>query len=224
MSREALLKLNWIKTGIICGFLATVIYPLLIFVDLPKLLTIFLAAFVGPLLSVASYGLYQFMKLHRKTVTLQVAMVSNIIAGTIFNLMLIVQLARRIGIGAYMGSTNNSATTEMLQWISKGVLTVQAGLDVSWDVYIVIGTFFFGLNMLAHPRFGKIFGGIGILLALLLLAFNLYTFPTAPMDAGLIDFGPFVGLWYLAVTAQILRSMKWAKESLEGFSPLQKGN
>jgi len=216
MSKESQLELNWIRVGIITGFLTTIIYPLLIFVSLPKLLTIFLACFVGPLLSVASFGLYKFIKLHRETVTLQIATVSNIIASTIFNLMLIVQLARRIGMGGYLDSVNNAAITEMLQWISKGVLTVQAGLDVSWDVYIAIGTFFFGLNMLTHPRFGKIFGGTGILLALLLLVFNLYTFPTAPMDAGLIDFGPFVGLWYLAVTVQILRSMKWVRESLTG--------
>lgn len=215
MSKETQLELNWIKTGILCGFLTTIIYPMLIFVDLPKLLTIFLAAFVGPLLSVASYGLYQFMKLHRKTVTLQVAMISNIIAGTIFNLMLIVQLASRLGISNYLDSINDTANKEMLEWISRGVLTVQAGLDVSWDIYIVIGTFFFGLNMLTHPRFGKIFGGIGILLAVLVLAFNLYTFPIPPMDAGLIDFGPFTGLWYFAITVQILRSMKWTRETLE---------
>lgn len=214
MSKTYSLELNWIKAGIITGFLTTVIYPLLIFVEMPKLPTIFFAAFVGPLLSVASYGLYQFMKLHRKTVTLQIAVVSNIIAGTVFNLMLIVQLSRRIWMGDYLNDPNNAAITEMLRWISKGVLTVQAGLDVSWDVYIVIGTFLFGLNMLAHPRFGKIFGGIGIALALLLLAFNLYTFPVAPMDAGLIDFGPFTGIWYFAITVQILRSMEWARASL----------
>jgi hypothetical protein len=215
MSKESHLELNWIKLGIIAGFLTSIIYPLLIFVDLPKLITVFLAAFVGPLLSVASYGLYQFMKLHRKTVTLQIAMVSNIIAGAIFNLMLIVQLATRVGMRNYLDRVNNSATTEMLRWISKGVLTVQAGLDVSWDIYIVIGTFFFGLNMLVHPRFGRIFAGIGILMALLLLVFNLYTFPTPPMEAELIDFGPFVGLWYLAVTVQIFRSTKWVKKSLD---------
>lgn len=214
MIKESQLELNWIKVGIVSGFLTTIIYPLLIFVSLPKLLTIFLACFVGPLLSVASYGLYRFMILHRKTVTVQIAVISNIIAGTVFNLMLIVQLARRIGMAGYLDKVNDTATTEMLQWISKGILTIQAGLDVSWDVYIVIGTFFFGLNMLTHPRLGKIFGGTGIFLALLLLAFNLYTFPIAPMDAGLIDFGPFIGLWYFAITIQILRSMKWVRKSL----------
>ena len=216
MSTESQVELNWIKIGIFAGFLTSFFYPLLIFAEMPQLPTVFFAAFVGPLLSIASFGLYKFMKLHRKTVTLQIAMVSNIIAGTIFNLMLIVQLARRIVMQTYLNDASNAASIETLQWISRGVHTVQAGLDVSWDIYIVIGTFFFALNMLSHPKFGRIFGSVGILLSLLLLGFNLYTFPTAPMDAGLIDFGPFTGLWYLAVTIQILRSMKWVRENIRG--------
>lgn len=215
MAQESQLELNWIRIGIVAGFLTSLFYPLLIFVEMPQLPTVFFAAFVGPLLSVASFGLYKFMKLHRKTATLQIAMVSNVIAGTIFNLMLIVQLARRIGMEAYINDATNVASIEMLQWISRGVHTVQAGLDVSWDIYIVIGTFLFAWNMLSHPRFGKIFGSTGILLSALLIAFNLYTFPTAPMDAGLIDFGPLTGLWYLAITVQILRSMKWVREKIQ---------
>jgi hypothetical protein len=215
MAQESQLELNWIKIGIVAGFLTSLFYPLLIFVEMPQLPTVFFAAFLGPLLSAASFGLYKFMKLHRKTATLQIAMVSNVIAGTIFNLMLIVQLARRIGMEAYINDANNAASIEMLQWISRGVHTVQAGLDVSWDIYIATGTFFFALNILSHPKFGKIFGGVGILLSALLLAFNLYTFPTAPMDAGLIDFGPFIGLWYLAITVQMLRSMKWVREKIQ---------
>lgn len=151
MSNDSQLQLNWVKAGIITGLLTTTIYPLLIFVSMPKLLTVLLVCFVGPLLSVASYGLYQFIKIHQKTVTLQIAMISNIIAGTIFNLILIVQLARQIGMRDYIDSASNKSAAEMLQWISKGVYAVQAGLDVSWDIYIVAGTFFFGWGM-PHPR------------------------------------------------------------------------
>jgi hypothetical protein len=68
--------------------------------------------------------------------------------------------------------------------------------------------------MLTHPRFGKILGGLGALLAILLLGFNLYTFPIPPANANLIDFGPFVGLWYLIISIQTLRSLKWAEREL----------
>ncbi len=33
-------------------------------------------------------------------------------------------------------------------------------------------------------------------------------------EVGLIDLGPFVGLWYLVVTVQIFRSLRWVEESL----------
>jgi hypothetical protein len=89
---------------------------------------------------------------------------------------------------------------------------VQLGLDVSWDVFIAIGTLLFAVNMLNHPRFGKILGSIGALLAILLLGFNLYSFPIPPANVNLIDFGPFVGLWYLVVSVQMLRSLTWAKK------------
>jgi hypothetical protein len=42
-----------------------------------------------------------------------------------------------------------------------------------------------------------------------LLVFNLSTFPKPPGDTGLIDVGPLVGLWYLAVALRIWSSMRW---------------
>ena len=68
--------------------------------------------------------------------------------------------------------------------------------------------------MLEHPRFGRIFGWTGMTTAVLLLAFNLYTFPMPPANSELIDLGPLVGLWYLVVSLQALRSLKWAREEL----------
>lgn len=209
MKRSENIVKNWVYAGIITGLLASVVYPLLIFVEMPNLPTVFLAGAFGPLFSFASIGLYNLLKVHRKTVTAQLAAISNILAGTIVNMMLIVQLATRMHLRDYINNAETESIKEVLQWISRGVLSVQSGLDVSWDFYIAIGTFFFALNMLSHPRFGKFFGWTGIALSVLLLAFNVYTFPTPPASAGLIDFGPFVGLWYLAVTIQAWRSLKW---------------
>ena len=33
--------------------------------------------------------------------------------------------------------------------------------------------------------------------------------------AGLVDLGPAIGLWYLAVTVQMWRSLRWARERRE---------
>ena len=204
------IDITWIKIGIIAGFLATIIYPLLIFAPMPRLLSVILIFAVGPLLSISSVGLYKFIQLHRKTVSLQIAMVSNIIAGTLFCVMLVVQMALRFPMLDRIERTGDESVREIVNWIWN----VDLGLDLSWDLYIALGTFFFALNMLRHPKLGKIVGGIGILVTVAMLGFNIYTFPDPPADAGLFDLGPFVGLWYLLVTILVLRSFKWAKNLL----------
>ncbi len=198
---------NWVRLTIICGMAASAVYPLLNFVPMPKFLTVLFAASWGPLLSFASIGLYQIFKANKRTVTLTLAVASNLIAGAVVNMMMIVQLARRLSAQS-LTSEAGPGMAQTLPWIFRGVYTVQAGLDVSWDIYIGIGTLLFGLNALYHPRYGKVVGSIGIALALLLLSFNLISFPVPPADAGLMDWGPFVGLWYLVLTIQTIVSRK----------------
>lgn len=215
MTKENALTLTWIKLGAIAGIIACVIYPLMIAVEMPTQLTVVCAAAFGPLLSLASVGIYHLLKLHQKTVTASIAAGANIIAGSIVNMMLVVQLAISISMRDYMDKAADAAAKSTLELIWKAVDKVQLGLDVSWDVFIGIGTLLFAVNMLTHPRFGKILGGAGALLAVLLLSFNLYSFPIPPANADLIDFGPFVGLWYLIISIQALRSLTWAKNTLE---------
>ena len=207
--------LNWIKTGVICGIITSLIYPLLTLVQMPLILTAVLAAAMGLLLSLASIGLYQVLKLHRKTVKLQIAVLFNIIAGVLLNLMFMVQLTVREFMKGYIDQATNEYAQETYEMIWKSVDKVQLGMDLSWDVYLSVGTFLFALSMLTHPRFGKIFGWLGMSFALLLLYFNFISFPVPPGEAGLIDFGPAIGLWYLAVAIRILFSLKWVEESLQ---------
>lgn len=201
---------RWTLVSGITGLSACSVYILLSAVSLPQLLTVVFAAAFGVLLSIASVGLYHLLKISRKTVTLQAALMCNALAGAIVNMMLIVQLTLRSFMQLDINAARDESAREILRWIWSAVDKVQLGLDVSWDVYIALGTFLFALNMLRHPRFGKIFGGAGMLITLLLLAFNLYTFPIPPGEANLVDLGPAVGLWYIAVGIQTLRSVKWA--------------
>ena len=209
------MTIQWIKLGIVCGILTTLIYPLLILVKMPIIITALLAAAMGLLLSLASIGLYQVLKLHRKTVKLQIAVLFNIIAGVLLNLMFMVQLTVREFMKGYIDQATNEYAQETYEMIWKSLDKVQLGMDLSWDVYLSVGTFLFALSMLTHPRFGKIFGWLGMSFALLLLYFNFISFPVPPGEAGLIDFGPAIGLWYLAVAIRILFSLKWVKESLQ---------
>jgi hypothetical protein len=81
----------------------------------------------------------------------------------------------------------------------------------------------FGFSMLRHPRFGWVFGVSGMAIALVLLGFNLSMFPAPPASAGLIDLGPLVGVWYLAVTLRTWQSLGWAREAGRGVANQQAG-
>jgi len=205
---------SWIQVSVITAILAVVCYTLLMVVEMPQVITVILASAFGPLLSIASLGLYYFMKVHRKTVALQIAVVANIIAGSIVTLMFLVQMAIRLSVQDSLSNATDSAK-EMINTLWRIVDHVQLGMDVAWDVYICIGTFFFGLAMLRHPQFGKIFGWSGMAIGVLLLGFNLSTFPEPPANAGLIDPGPLVGLWYFAIAIQMFRSTKLIGNELQ---------
>ena len=209
IDNEKTINRAWIRIGIYAGLAVSVIYPLMIFAPLPKKLTIVLASLFGPLLMLASLGLYFFLKAHRKTVTGQLAVLSNIIASAMVSLMLIVQLSVNLSMAGLMDSAGEGISEATKKWIWQVIDKVQLGMDVSWDIFIAIGTILFGVTMMKHPRFGKIFGLIGFLIGHFLLIFNLSTFPTPPGDAGLIDLGPAVGLWYFAAAILVLRSLKW---------------
>jgi len=200
MSANNSIELRWIRLAIGLGIATSVVYPSLIFLPLSQILTITLAAAVGPLLGFASLGLYRFLRLHQPSVSAQLAAACNFLGGALFSTMLLVQLAVRIRAAG--------------QPIDRHVVAVWLGLDVAWDVYIALGTALFAWAMWSHPRLGRGFAVSGILLAVLLLAFNFYSFPEPPGESNLIDLGPFVGLWYLAVAVQMWRSLSWARQAL----------
>jgi hypothetical protein len=185
-----------VAVGAVAGLATCIVYPLLIAVPLPDVAAVLLAAAMGPLLGVACWGLREFLTLHRRRLAADLAAASNAIAGALVTAMLVVQIAVK-------EKTADHPSAE--------VKAVWLGLDVAWDVYIGVGTLLFALCAMTHPRLGRRYGVPGVLIASVLLAFNLATFPTPPADAGLIDVGPLVGLWYLAITITMFRSLTWAR-------------
>lgn len=207
------LERRWVEVGIVAGFIASITYPIMVFIPLPRMLTITLGAAFGPSLAIASVGLYYFLKTERETVATQIGAFTNVIAGALVTAMIIVQLAIRMPQLDHIAEFGKDESIEkIIHWTWYVVL----GLDVSFDVFIAIGTFCFSFRMLRHPRFGKVFAITGFLVAVpFLLGLNFYTFPYPPRDAGLTvwDPGPPTALWYLAVTIQLWRSLKWFKEN-----------
>ena len=206
MNIDGVILKNWIKLGIICGFLVSVVYPSLIFIPMPQIIQVLLIMAWGPLLGISAVGLYYFLALHKSTVSVQIAVISQIIAGVLVTTMLLVQSAVRLS----KPETIDPAS----KWVWDSLNHVQLGIDVAWDVFIFLASILFAINMYRHPKFGKIFSITGIVISLLLIGFNLSAFPTPPSEIGGIDFGPLLGLWGLGVTINILIRYKWVDKKL----------
>jgi hypothetical protein len=172
-------ELRWL---LLAGFAACFAYPLGVFAPLPMAARTLLLIAFGPLLGLGSYGLYRSLTLERRSTPGALASASNALAGALFAAMILVQLAA--------GARHEEAQAQAV-WL---------GLDVAWDVYIGTGTLLFAIAMRRHAWFGRAFAATGAVIAAVLLVFNVWTFPTPPANAGLIDAGPLVGAWYLAVT------------------------
>ena len=195
------LSASWIRIGPVAGLLGIAAYFAAVAGVLPSRVTLVLVFSMGPLLSVAFLGFYHFLRAHRNSAALQTATVFGVIAGTLVNLMLVVQQSLFIGLPSATRATMGPA------W--AGLNWIQLGIDVSWDIYISVAIILLGMVLWKHPRFGIVLGGITIFAGSLLLVLNLWTFPAPPADSGLFDVGPFVGVWFVVLSLRMMSSVKW---------------
>ena len=189
--------MNAVRIGIVAGFVACLTYPLAAFVPLPMLATAAVAACFGPALAVACFGLKALLDVEKPAASSALGLLLNALGGALFAAMALVQIA----IGHLVKDRSFFLSLNVI-WL---------GLDKAFDVYIGLGTIFFAVAMWRHPRFGRVFAVTGLVIGAGLIFLNFYTFPSSPADAGLFDPGPAIGLWYLAVTIQMSRSVSWAK-------------
>ena len=200
------LTLSWVQIGGIAGILGVVAFFLASTGLFGLMPSYYLGMALGPLLSVAFVGYYYFFRAHKLSPALQIATLFGIIAGSIFNMMIVVQGALFIAIPAADRDSIGAA------W--DAVNMVQLGLDVSWDIYLTLATILLAVVMWGHPRFHKIFALVTGLLGAGLLVLNLWTYPIPPGSAGSVDLGPLVGAWYLVISLRVLSSRKWLAQRL----------
>lgn len=177
----------------VCGLLANVAYVVVSAMPSDHAAAPFVASVFGPLIAVTSVALYLLLASERATLAGRLAAVANVAAGALVTAMLLVQIAV------------DDVEAQLSPAVNDAFEHVEFALDLSWDVFLVAGTILFSCAMLADPRFGRRFALPGIVVAAALYVLNFASFPTPPADAGLVDLGPLVGLWYAAVSVQALR-------------------
>lgn len=209
----------WIRLATITGLASILCYFAAAFLPLPDMLARLLVFAFGPLLCVAFLGVYRYMAVDRDGPVLQVACLFGIIAGVLVTIMLVVQVGNNMVWADMLAEATSDTAKEAIRTAGRAVNRVQYLMDVVWDIFICGATILLGIVMWSHPRFGKIWGGIGFVTGFVLLVLNLHSFPFPPSEAGSVDLGPLVAVWMLGVFVRLLLLIrKTDKYLLEGKS------
>ena len=162
----------------------------------------FMFAGVFILWLVAFVGLRRLLGAGAPSVLVNIGTLLGVVACAVMVQMTIVQGSVMSKMGqAFLSATSESERQSAVA-LYKGLRFIDLGWDLAFDTFFFSGWILLGLKMLRDPRFGKVFGGIGIVLFVLAAIFNLRAAPDPPTP----DIGPIAALWVLAVYIQTLRS------------------
>lgn len=192
----------WTRIGIGAGLVACFTYPTMILVALPRIAQVMLVASFGPALAAASVALAHILRARQRAPSIELAAISNCLAGALVTVELMPQLAINY-------STQYAAQDQLAAVARKRLWDVILGLDVAFDAFIALGTLLFAINMIRDPRFGKVIGWAGVFIAVVMLyGANIYYFPDPPYAHGFPHVGLATGLWYLVVVVLFARILR----------------
>lgn len=193
----------WMLGGF-CGVLAVVCYILAITVPWPEtqigLSTCLLVVSAFPILSIVySYGLYSFIAAECQSTANRLALFFAIAGFTTVLAMVIVQMA----VGAALPDVAKGLDEQTATALRRGLRMVDLGLDIAWDMLIGTALMSLGVAMRRRAGLGPGWAIPSFVLGAALIGLNAATFPWPPADRGLIDIGPVIGLFLLALAARL---------------------
>lgn len=208
--RTSTLLVQWARVGGVCGLLTGTSYVVASAAPTPAV-ELVAASLMGPAFLGSSLGLYHVLRAHRRTVSVDLGLLANVAAGISLTLMVFAQLGVRRWFELQFGDGATDSPERALDAAFESGNGIQLGMDVAWDIFLVLGALLLAWNMWHHPRFGRILAGSGMVIAISLIIINLAVFPEPPGHAA-IDLGPVIGLWYTIVSIRLLMSGHWAAE------------
>ncbi|HEX6190157.1 MAG TPA: hypothetical protein VFZ40_19035 [Pyrinomonadaceae bacterium] len=223
-----------IRAGGVCGVLGIVIYLALAISDpyigpqtkttqeflaawgTPKYIAInmalhFAVAGAAVLWLVSFVGLKRLLDAESPSVMVRVGTLLGIIACAVMAQMMIVQGSVMSKMGQAFLSATSESERESAVALYRGLRFIDYAMDLTFDLFFFTAWILLGLKMLRHQNFGKLFGGIGLILFVLAAIMNLRAAPDPPA----FDVGPLAALWLLAVYVQMLRVAKSETKSSE---------
>lgn len=114
--------------------------------------------------------------------------------------MLMVQGSVQTGIAEDFAKLTSDADRAATIAAFRSVRSVDLGLDFTWDIFISWCMILFGAAMLRTRTFGKIWGGLGILIAAILFVRDMQSAPHPARP----DISPISFVWFLGVSIKML--------------------
>jgi hypothetical protein len=171
-----------------------------------------------PVLSIVFvFFLVQYIEHGRPAPANQLSFVFAVLGFAMVAGMISIQLAVRTGMEEYLAGF--SENDELLKALRRSSRLVDMGLDVAWDMFIGTSLILLCFALLRHPDFGIWWGIPAGLLGLLLIVLNVITYPWPPDTKGLIDVGPVIGLYIIALSSRlIVLGIRWKHPAREDHS------
>lgn len=206
---------NSMILGGICGISGTTMYVLASFLSVNHTI-LYAIAISWPILSIIFvYSIYKYVALEHQTTANQLSFLFAALGFTIVACMISIQLAVKWGIDEYLIGLPEKE--ELVSLFRQNIRLVDQGLDVAWDLFIGTSLIFLFAAIKGHYRFRFYWAIPSVILGSLLIIFNVITFPAPPNTKGLLDVGPLVGLYIIALSARLwwlgLRLKKSQKNS-----------
>ncbi len=197
-----------IIVGLIAGAIVSVTYPLQITNRFSSLAQTLMEITMGPLIIIGSLALYFFIREQRNTVYNILGLIFNILAGLSVTMMLVVQGAVFTMIRDYREANDELSKQIIQQSFRSGNLT-QLGMDITFDVFISLGTVFIAIALLKQHLIKRWLSIPGLIVGLGGLSVNIATFPIPPADEQLFDPGPYYGVYFgLLLIAMFVETLK----------------
>jgi hypothetical protein len=193
----------WLRSGI-AGVVGIVCYILAITIPWPKTqagtsVTLVIVS-AWPILSIIyAYGLCSYIASERDSAVNRLAFVFAVTAFATVLAMIVVQLA----IGAAIQDIANGLDELTANALRRGLRMVDIGLDVAWDMLIGTALILSGTAMRQRTGLRLPWAIQSVLLGLALICLNAATFPWPPVERGLFDIGPLIGLFVMALAARL---------------------
>lgn len=201
---------NWSKLGGISGITSMLIYYSSAFGFIPGGFRVVYPVFwlFGPAMVLFAVGQHQYWNRRQgRSMLLDIGGLFWVLAGFAVTLVGTFQGVARDFFDLTTTMRFPDGTSEAIRKGFSGANAIQSGADLTWDIYIFIAFIALGFVMIRDGFYWKILGIIGVTLGVLGLSFNFITWPANPGTQGLIDVGPFSGIWGLIVAISMLRML-----------------